>query len=410
MIRIAYLVDHLAVGGAQSHLLQVVRGLDRDTYAPEMWTASADPGDLASTFEAAGVPVRSFGIEKTMLSPSTLSAAMRVGRDMRRRGVRIAHGYLFEGNVLAALVGRFGRLPVTIVSKRSLDRYDRLDRRLAAALSNRLADVVTVNAAAVRDLVAEHEWCPGSRMVLIPNGVALPPRTARPRPRNDRPVVGMVGRLGWKKGYPHAIRAAALLRDRVPGVRFDIVGDGDMRAELEALVREAGLADTVRFLGQRRDVPELMAGFDCYALSSVIEGMPNALLEAMAAGLPVVTTSAGGSAEVVVHGESGLVVPPADPEALANAIATVLADPGRAARMGAAAEARARSTFGLEAMLATMDGLYRAQLARAGSPVAAPSPPLVGAAAGTRRPPEAPAEPVGRPNRPATADRRTRQP
>lgn len=373
MVRIAYLVDHLNVGGAQSHLLQVVRGLDRDAWQPEMWTASTDPGDLAGAFEDAGAPVRSFGIDATMMSPATLSAAASVARDLRQRDVRIVHGYLFEGNVLAGLVGRLGRLPLTIVSKRSLDRYDRVDRRIAAALSNRMADVVTVNAAAVRDLVAEHEWYPARRMALIPNGVALParPADAPGRPGKQGPVVGMVGRLGWKKGYPHAVRAASIVRKRVPGVRFDIVGDGAMRGELEAQVRQAGLDDTVRFLGQRRDVADLMAGFDCYALSSVIEGMPNALLEAMASGLPVITTSAGGSAEVVVDGESGLVVPPGDADALADAIVRVLADGDLARRLGAAAEVRARSRFSLEAMLGALDRLYRNGLARAGVPTPA---------------------------------------
>jgi glycosyltransferase involved in cell wall biosynthesis len=371
--RVAYVVDHLQIGGAQSHLLQLVRGLDRAAWQPEIWTATSSPGDLAPVFEQEGIPVRSFGIDETLVSPRTLSAAARVARDLRAREVAIVHGYLFEGNLLAALAGKMGRRPVTLVSKRSLDRYDRLDRRLAAALSNRLADRVTVNATAVRDLVADHEWCPASKMVLIPNGVALPQRTGttpggaeRTAPRG--PVVGMVGRLGWKKGYPHALHAAAIVRAAVPGVRFDVVGDGDQRSELEGLARSLGLEGTVRFLGKRRDVADLMAGFDCYVLSSVIEGMPNALLEAMALGRPVVTTSAGGSAEVVVDGESGLVVPPADPQALADAVVRILRDPALAGRLGEAAERRVRSAFDLSAMLGSIERLYRDELARAGVP------------------------------------------
>src|SRR5690606_11768702 len=178
MIRVAYVIDHLHVGGAQRHLLEVVRGLDRDRYELEMWTAAAEPGDLAPLFEREGVPVRSFGIRSTMLSPRTFGAVARVARDMKQRGVQVVHGYLFEGNFLAALVGRWARLPVTLVSKRSLDRYDRLDRRLAAWLSNQLADRVLVNADAVRDVVVEHEWCSPQRISRIPNGVALPASSA----------------------------------------------------------------------------------------------------------------------------------------------------------------------------------------------------------------------------------------
>lgn len=375
MIRVAYVIDHLRIGGAQRHLLEVVRGLDRERYAPEMWTAAADPGDLASVFERHDVPVRSFGIRATMMSPRTLAAVRAVARELRTRDVKIVHGYLFEGNFLAALVGRWGRIPVTLVSKRSLDRYGRLDRRLAAWLSNQLADRVTVNAAAVRDLVVRHEWCAPRRIDNIPNGVALPAAaelaSALPEvdPRGQGPLVGMVGRLSWKKGYEHAIAAAALLRERFPELRFDVVGDGPLRAQLERQVRDAGLEGTVRFLGERRDVPDLMRRFDCFVLSSVIEGMPNALLEAMALGRPVVTTSAGGSAEVVVDGESGLVVPPGDATALAGAIARILDDPALARELGAQGERRVREHFSLEAMLRAIDDLYRTQLARAGVPL-----------------------------------------
>lgn len=376
MIRIAYVIDHLRVGGAQRHLLEVVRGLDRDRYALEMWSAAAEPGDLAAVFEREGVPVRTFGISGTMLSPRTLAAVRRVARDLAARDVHVVHGYLFEGNFLAALAGRLGRRPVTLVSKRSLDRYGRIDRRLAAWVSNQLASRVTVNASAVWEVVRQHEWCAPGRMVMIPNGVALPASVDAPArreddPRGDGPLVGMVGRLSWKKGYEFALAAFAQLRERMPGLRVDVVGDGELRADLEARAQSLGLADTVRFLGQRRDVPELMRGFDCFVLSSVIEGMPNALLEAMALGRPVVTTSAGGSAEVVVDGECGLVVPPGDAAAIARAVEQILADPVRARAFGTRAERRVRESFSLEAMLRSFDELYTSELSRAGVAIAA---------------------------------------
>jgi glycosyltransferase involved in cell wall biosynthesis len=334
-----------------------------------MWTSSAQVGDLAPVFERLGAPVRSFGIRSTMLHSRTLAAVSTVARELRRRDVHVVHGYLFEGNFLAALVGRRARRPVTLVSKRSLDRYGRPDRRAAAWLSNRLADRVLVNAAAVRDIVIHHEWCAPEKIDLIPNGVDLPTRTGTarpPDPRGDGPLVGMVGRLGWKKGYEFALQAFAVLRERIPSLRVDIVGDGDLRGELERRIDELGLRGTVQLLGQRSDVPACLERFDCFVLSSVIEGMPNALLEAMSMRLPVVTTSAGGSAEVVEDGISGLVVPPRDASALADAIGRVLADRDLAARLGRAAERRVRDHYGLPAMLRSLDQVYRRELARAG--------------------------------------------
>jgi L-malate glycosyltransferase len=377
MIRIAYVIDHLKVGGAQRHLVEVVRGLDRRVYAPEMWTASARVGDLAPLFERLGAPVRSFGIRSTMLHTRTLGAVNAVAREFRRRDVHVVHGYLFEGNFLAALVGRRARRPVTLVSKRSLDRYGRIDRRAAAWLSNRLADRVLVNADAVRDIVVDHEWCDPAKIDVIPNGVDLPTRVGAPRspdPRGDGPLVGMVGRLGWKKGYEFALEAFAALRGRIPNLRVDIVGDGDLRGEIEQRIERLGLGDTVRLLGQRSDVPACLERFDCFVLSSVIEGMPNALLEAMSMRLPVVTTSAGGSAEVVEDGVSGLVVPPRDATALAAAIGRVLTDGALAARLGAAAETRVREHYGLGAMLRSLDQVYRRELSRAGVRVPSPAP------------------------------------
>lgn len=374
MIRIAYVIDHLRMGGAQRHLLQVLRGLDRQRYAPEMWTTTSEPGELAPEFEAAGVPVRSFGIKSTLMSLQTLSACRRVAADWKRRDIHIVHAYLFEGNFLGMIAGRLARRQVLLVSKRSLDTYDRFDRRCAAWWSNRVATRVLVNARKVRDVVLDHEGCSPGAIELIPNGVPLPdPAAIRaesapadPDPRGDGPLVGMVGRLGWKKGYEYALEAFALLKERIPTLRVDIVGDGDLREELPEKARVLGLSDTVRFLGQQTDVPRRMLGFDCYVLSSVIEGMPNALLEAMALGRPCVTTSAGGSDEVVEDGQSGLVVAPRDADALANAIERVLTDELLAQRVSRGGADRVRQAFSEQAMLKALDTLYRREMEVAG--------------------------------------------
>ncbi len=373
MIRIAYVIDHLRMGGAQRHLLQVVRRLDRRRYAPEMWTTSADRGELAADFEAEGVPVRSFEIESTLMSLRTLTACRRVAQDWRTRDIHIVHAYLFEGNLLATIAGRLAKRPVILISKRSLDRYERWDHRAAAWWCNRTATRVLVNAISVRNVVLEHEGCSPSVIEHIPNGVPLPDPTQIPEaptpeidPRGDGPLVGMVGRLGWKKGYEYALQAFAQLRDRVPGLRVDIVGDGDLRQELEAQAKELGLEGTIRFLGQQTDVARRMSTFDCYVLSSVIEGMPNALLEAMALGRPVVTTSAGGSAEVAIDGESGLVVPPRDADALSSAIERVLTEELLSERISRGAASRVKSQFSERAMLTALDTLYRREMTAAG--------------------------------------------
>ncbi len=371
MIGIAYLIDHLKVGGAQRHLLHVIRNLDRERYAPEIWVGPSDPGELAPEFERAGVTVRSFGIDRSLWSAAALASIRRVAAELRSRHVPIVHGYLFEGNALAAVVGRLARTPVVLTSKRSLDRYARFDQRLAAIASNLLSDRVVVNAKSIGRLIREHEFCPTNKIVRIPNGVPL--ATGLPATRPEVLRIGMVGRLGWKKGYPHALEAVALLRTRYPNLEVEIVGDGADRAELEALATRLALSDTVRFLGRREDVPDLLPRWSIYALSSVIEGMPNALLEAMAAGLAVVSTTAGGCGEVVTDGETGLLVPPADPKALADALDRLLSDAPLRERLGRSARTRVLQEFSLDAMMAAMDRLYVAALARRGLPLPAPA-------------------------------------
>jgi glycosyltransferase involved in cell wall biosynthesis len=371
MIRIAYIVDHLQTGGAQRHLLRVVDGLDKQIYAPEIWTTAADAGELAPVFEAHGVAVHSFGIRRSLMRPATWGCIRRAAHEFRTRDIQIVHGYLFEGNFLAALTGLLARTPVRFVAKRSLDRYTRSDQRLAAALSNRLADRVLVNAKSVGELVAEHEWCPRERLLYIPNGVELPESATRTPLAPQSPRIGMVGRLGWKKGYEFALEAFALLRKEIPGLRVDIVGDGNLRDDLAERRDALGLQDCVTFLGHRDDVPDLLPQWDIYLLSSVIEGMPNALLEAMAAGMPVVTTDAGGCAEIVEDGVSGLLVPKADARALADALERICRDPTLAARLAEAGTTRVRKHYSLDAMITTMDIAYREALGRAGFKVSA---------------------------------------
>lgn len=373
MFRVAYIVDHLEIGGAQKHLLRVVEALDRDQFTPEIWTAAAEPGELADEFRARDTAVHTVGIRESMMRPATLRSTWQMARELRGRNVDIVHGYLFEGNFLAALSRLFRAAPITFVAKRSLDHYSRRDRRLAAAFSNRIADQVVVNAASVGALVQTHEWCPEAKILEIPNGVEFPPAAVH-RPLDPaRPTIGMVGRLGWKKGYEFALEAFATLRKVIPGLQVEIVGEGNLRDELLRKRHALDLEDCVQFLGRRNDVPALLPRWDTYLLSSVIEGMPNALLEAMAAGLPVVSTRAGGCGEIIEDGISGLLVDTHNAAGIADALQRVLTDTSLANSLSTAGRERVRQHYSLEAMIGAMQDAYRASLQEAGFKIPANS-------------------------------------
>ena len=376
-VPILYVIPRMSIGGAQRHLVEVLRRLDRRRFAPLLCCLATDRGDafdLLDEVRALDVPVLDAGLRdarNALARPHTLRQIIRIAGELRRRRVKIVHSYLFHANWFGTLAGRLAGVPVVIVSKRSMDVYPRARERWACRLSNRLAHRVTAVAEAVREHVHREEGCPLEKVVVIPNGVNFeqfrepsPASAAELLGQNgDGKVVGTITRLVWKRGHEELVEAAALVARSEPAARLVFVGDGPLRPTLEEKVKERGLTDTVRFLGTVPRAARLLPHFNIFVLSSVWEGMSNGLLEAMAAGRPVVATRVGGNPEVVVDGESGLLVPPRDPQAMADAVLRLLREPELARRMGEAASRRVETEFSLPRMVHRMESLYDEMLA-----------------------------------------------
>jgi glycosyltransferase involved in cell wall biosynthesis len=204
-------------------------------------------------------------------------------------------------------------------------------------------------------------------IAVIPNGLDHAAFAARePRPRIRRLIT--VANLRREKSHETLIAAAARLVREVPDLRLQFVGAGPRRAELEALVAARGLSAHVEFLGHREDVPALLAQADAYVLPSRSEAFPNGAIEAMAAGLPVVASAVGGLLDLIEDGRTGLLVPPADDEALAAAVRSLIDDPARAAAIGSAAREAVLDNYSFDRMVASFEHLYLSGLqARASS-------------------------------------------
>lgn len=334
-----YRVAHLlrpAIGGMQA---QVRALIEDDANAPLL---VAPPPVLEALADAVPDP-------RNRLALTSGSAA---GRWARARGANLLHGHGMRLAPAFAAAARSSGLPLVVSLHNSVPRLA-FPARLALGLALRKARrVLAVSDAVARSAAGLNL---GERLVVVPNGIATERFAGERRPDfADPPIVLTLARLSPQKDLPTLLEAAVA----VPGARFRIAGDGELRPEIERRIAERGLSERVTLLGRRDDTPELLADADLFCLSSIDEGLSLAILEAMAAGLPVVVTAVGGTPEAVVDGETGLLVPPRDPAALARALNAVLADPARARALGDAGRRRARTRFSRAAMVRATRAVY----------------------------------------------------
>jgi len=368
-IRVVYVVGNFVAGGAERHLIELWRRLDRARFDVVIACFRREGAFLAEA-EALGWPVRELGVGRRIYGPGGLVGLARLFRLLRELRPQVIHGYLFGPNLFAALAGRLAGVPVVVVAKRNVDAFETPRQVRAQRFAHRLATHVTAVSEAVAGS-AVALGVPRARVTVIPNGVDAG-RFDRPAPADAArralgadaaPLVGSVGCLAPRKDQGTLLDALARLAGRGIAFRAALVGDGPERAALETRAAALGLAGRVRFLGERDDVDALLPGMDLFVLSSREEGIPNALLEAMAAGRPCVATAVGGTPEVMRGGETGWLVPAADPDALAGALAEALARPDEARRRGAAAARAVRAEHGIEAMVRRHEEFYERAVA-----------------------------------------------
>ena len=382
MIRIAFITSTLDVGGAESQLLALAARLDRRRFAPAVYCLSED-GALSQPLRDAGVPVTSLGVRNPALSGRPLEVVNRLGPlfpGVSRQQPHIVHGLLFHGYLAAAAAGKWSRARTVIASRRSLSHFKR-DRPLLRAVervANRWTNLVIANSEAVREDAIRTEGLPPGKVIVIYNGLQaerydLPPQPAlraRLAAVPDGPIAITVANLIEYKGHHVLLDAWRGVQRAFPGATLLLAGDGPLRATLERAAAHLGLGDRVRFLGVRRDIPELLAASDLLVHPSSEEGFSNAILEGMAAGRPVIATAVGGSPEAIVQGETGILVPAGDSGALRDAVVDLLCSPGTRERLGAAARASASTRFTVERMVHEYETVYERALSEPGRRVA----------------------------------------
>jgi glycosyltransferase involved in cell wall biosynthesis len=358
-------------GGGEAIARQIATHLDRGRFEVSFCATRWEPDAEA---EPALAELREAGIEFHGLQRGSrfdLRPWRRLVAAARRGGIDILHTHKIGSNVWGALLSPLIGNSVFVAHEHTWS-YEGdpqrvlLDRELIA----RRADAFVAVSREDQRRMVEVERVPPAKTRFIANGIPpFPPPDARRDVRAElgigpeQPVVGVVATLRPQKALDVLIEAVPLLRAELPGAVVLIVGGGDVEGgpeeeRLHGLARELDLGPALRFLGERHDVPDLVASFDVAALSSDFEGSPLSVMEYMEAGKPVVATRVGGLPDLVEDGVSGLLVEPRDPPALAAALAEVLGDPERAARMGEAGRRRRREEFSIEATARHIGDLY----------------------------------------------------
>ena len=309
------------------------------------------------------------------IGPRDLAGLVELVRLLRRERPDILHASSSKAGVLGRVAGALAGVPIRIFTVHgwAFAAHTGAARRLyrwADRLVRPLTTVTICVSEREREAGLAAGTCDGDRTVVIPNAVDVAgARRFRPAGR-ERPLLIAVGRLKAPKDFLTLVRALG----KLPPDAFDalIVGEGPDRSRLEEEIGSLGLLGRIRLTGERRDVPELLAGADVFVLQSASEGMPVSVLEAMAAGLPVVASRVGGVPEQVDDGGTGLLVEPGDPDALAAALGRLLEDGALRLRLGSAARARAEEAFDLEPFRRAHVELYSRELARRRLPAPMP--------------------------------------
>jgi glycosyltransferase involved in cell wall biosynthesis len=367
-LRVMFVITVMPVGGAETLLTEIVRRMDRQRFAPELcclkWFGPmgqvlareipAFAGLLAHKYDLAVLPRL-----RRLLRERRIDAVVTVGTGGDK---------MFWGRLAAWLEGT----PVICSALHSTGLPDHVEwpNRLLA----RLTDAFIAVAEPHGRYLAEHEGCPAERVRVIPNGVDINrfcPRPPDPALRAQlglaamAPTVAIVAALRPEKNHELFLDAAARIHRRLPGARFLIIGDGPRRKTLERQAVELGLGEAARFLGTRSDVPELLAVSDVVLLTSHMEANPVSILEAMAAGRPVVATRVGSVPETVLEGETGYLVPRGAADALAERTLALLDDAALRERLGRAARESVVAKWSVQAMVAGYEsliaGIYRSK-------------------------------------------------
>lgn len=371
-INVLLIIPALGFGGAETQLVTLAENLDRSRYATTV-CCLRHHAPVAEMLARQGVEVVNLHW-RTRYLPLGLYRLVRL---MRNHEADIVHTHLFDAGLWGRIAAKLAGVPIVINTEHGLNLWKKRYHIWFERIADRFTDRRIAVSEDIRRSRIRREGLNPEKIVIIHNFIDLAffdPNTVEDATsiRKDlglddsEQLVGTVARLSHVKGVAYFLRAAEMISQTCPGVRFIIVGDGPLRDDLEHLAAQLGLRERVVFAGTRSDVRELLAAMDVFVLASIREGIPVSLLEAMAMKRAVVATAVGGTPEVVQNDRSGILVPSQDARALAEAVVSLLKDSRRRTALGEAGRERVREAFSADACVGQLERLYEEVLEQKG--------------------------------------------
>jgi glycosyltransferase involved in cell wall biosynthesis len=370
-IHVMQIIDSLTFGGAEVLLRGLAAGLMLNDYCVRVCYST--PGPIAEEIRSMDIPVTRLP-HLARVDPILL---WRIFLEIRRHKPDIVHTHLFKSDFHGRLAARLAGVPVVISTVHNCHNWVKNPvLGVTYGLTARLADRIIAVSDEVQNHVVRYAHLDPAKVTIIPNAIPIEQfKSANGRGTAVRkelgipmgvPVIGIVARLAVSKDHETFLRAAALVLQSIPNTLFLVVGDGPLRASLETMASVLGISHATIFCGIRKDIPAVYDAMDILVFSSLWEGLPVALLEGMAARLPVVATSVGGIPGVIKPDVSGLLVPSSNAEPLAQACIKLIKNPHLREKMGLAGQSHVQAHYSMNGMVEKTVDLYQSLLLNAG--------------------------------------------
>lgn len=358
-IRVGLVIGQLSYGGAESQAYELARGLaSRHDVVVYCLSSSSEP--YGTRLADAGIAVRKLVARGSL----DVTRVARLAGHLRRDRIEVAHAFLFNASAYAYLATRLIPRVRFVASARNCKPEPSPVRRAVMRRAFRAADAVICNSRQVAEFAERHYAARVERVRVVYNGVDAA-RFAGTRQTHEGVRIGTIGRIEAQKNLGMFLRAAREVSAAFPGARFDIAGAGSLRDEMTGMARELGLAARVRFVGPVAEVPDFLAGLDQFWLTSDWEGTPNVVLEAMAAGVPVIATAVGGTPEIIESDRTGILVAAGDVASLVAAASRLMHDRRAAEEMSERARVAVTDRFSIPAMVHGTERVYESVTGRA---------------------------------------------